>query len=272
MGEHKQPTALEAALHEVRRGLAVVAALSLFLNLLVLVSPLYMFQVFDRVLPSGHVETLVALTVAAGFALLVFGLLEVIRHQALVRMSTWLDRRLSEPVLTASVGEALAERPVGGAAAARSRPAARLPQQRERLPGSRRALDAGLHRGDLDAAPVARRAGVPGRGTSARARAGERNRSCGRRSARPTSAGWPPIRAGRRRCATPRWCTPWACCRRCCGAGMPTTIAPSSGMRRRATAAPSWSASPSSCASSSRSRSWGSARTWCCKASSPAAA
>ena len=113
MGEHKQPTALEGALREVRRGLVVVAALSLFLNLLVLVSPLYMFQVFDRVLTSGHVETLVALTVAAGFALLVFGLLEVIRHQALVRMSIWLDRRLSEPVLAASLGEALAERPVG---------------------------------------------------------------------------------------------------------------------------------------------------------------
>jgi ATP-binding cassette subfamily C protein/ATP-binding cassette subfamily C exporter for protease/lipase/ATP-binding cassette subfamily C protein EexD len=113
MGEHQQPTALEAALREVRRGLGVVAALSLFLNLLVLVSPLYMFQVFDRVLPSGHVETLVALTVAAGFALLVFGLLEIVRHQALVRMSTWLDRRLSAPVLTASIGEAVAERPVG---------------------------------------------------------------------------------------------------------------------------------------------------------------
>lgn len=113
MGEHKQPTALEGALREVRRGLAVVAALSLFLNLLVLVSPLYMFQVFDRVLPSGHVETLVALTVVAGFALLVFGMLEVIRHQALVRISTWLDRRLSEPVLAASVGEALAGRLIG---------------------------------------------------------------------------------------------------------------------------------------------------------------
>ena len=113
MGEHKQPTALERTLWEVRRGLAAVAAISLFLNLLVLVSPLYMFQVFDRVLPSGHVETLVALTVAAGFALLVFGALEVIRHQALVRISTWLDRRLSEPVLAASVGEAVAERQVG---------------------------------------------------------------------------------------------------------------------------------------------------------------
>jgi ATP-binding cassette subfamily C protein/ATP-binding cassette subfamily C exporter for protease/lipase/ATP-binding cassette subfamily C protein EexD len=113
MGEHQQPTALEGALREVRRGLLVVAGLSLFLNLLVLVSPLYMFQVFDRVLPSGHVETLVALTVVAGFALLVFGLLEVTRHQALVRISTWLDRRLSEPVLAASVGEALAGRATG---------------------------------------------------------------------------------------------------------------------------------------------------------------
>ena len=93
--------------------LGVVAALSLFLNLLVLVSPLYMFQVFDRVLPSGHVETLVALTVLAGFALLVFGLLETIRHQALVRIGTWLDRRLSEPVLAASLGAALTGRATG---------------------------------------------------------------------------------------------------------------------------------------------------------------
>jgi ABC-type protease/lipase transport system fused ATPase/permease subunit len=104
---------LGAAPREARHGLAVVAALSLFLNLLVLVSPLYMFQVFDRVLSSGHVETLVALTVLAGFALLVFGVLETIRHQTLVRIGTWIDRRLSEPVLAASLGEALTGRAIG---------------------------------------------------------------------------------------------------------------------------------------------------------------
>ena len=91
----------------------MIAALSLFLNLLVLVSPLYMFQVFDRVLPSGHVETLVALTVLAGLALLVFGLLETIRHRTLGRIGAWLDRRLSEPVLAASLGEALSGRAIG---------------------------------------------------------------------------------------------------------------------------------------------------------------
>ena len=114
MGENTQPTALETALREARRGLAVVGGLSLFLNLLVLVSPLYMFQVFDRVLPSGHIETLVALTVAAAFALLVFGMLEVIRRQALVRIGAWLDRTLAGPVLAASVGEALVGRAIGG--------------------------------------------------------------------------------------------------------------------------------------------------------------
>ena len=114
MGENTQPSALETALRETRRGLTVVAALSLFLNLLVLVSPLYMLQIFDRVLSSGHIETLVALTVVATFALLVFGMLEVIRRQALVRIGAWLDRTLAEPVLAASVGEALAGRAIGG--------------------------------------------------------------------------------------------------------------------------------------------------------------
>jgi ATP-binding cassette subfamily C protein/ATP-binding cassette subfamily C exporter for protease/lipase/ATP-binding cassette subfamily C protein EexD len=114
MGERTEPTPLQAALREARRGLAVVGALSLFLNLLVLVLPLYMFQVFDRVLPSGHVETLIALTVVAAFALLVFGMLEVIRRQALLRIGIWLDRRLCEPVLAASVGEGLGGRANGG--------------------------------------------------------------------------------------------------------------------------------------------------------------
>jgi PrtD family type I secretion system ABC transporter len=111
--EDRQRTALEAALREAGRGLAAIGGLSLFLNLLVLVSPLYMFQVYDRVLASSHVETLVALTMVAGFALLVFGLLDVIRSRALVRIATWLDRTLSGPVLAASLADTLAGHPIG---------------------------------------------------------------------------------------------------------------------------------------------------------------
>ena len=114
--EDKQRTALAAALREAGRGLAAVGGLSLFLNLLVLVSPLYMFQVYDRVLASSHVETLVALTLLAGFALLVFGLLDVIRSRALVRIAAWLDRTLSGPVLAASLADTLAGHAIGAQA------------------------------------------------------------------------------------------------------------------------------------------------------------
>jgi PrtD family type I secretion system ABC transporter len=113
MSHHKQRTAPEVLLREAMGGLAVVGGLSLFLNLLVLVSPLYMFQVFDRVLPSGHVETLVALTLAAGFVLLVLGLLEAIRSLALVRIGAWADRELASPVLAASLAETLTGRVTG---------------------------------------------------------------------------------------------------------------------------------------------------------------
>ena len=114
--ENQPATALDAALREAARGLAVVGGLSLFLNLLVLVSPLYMLQVFDRVLASGHVETLVALTLVAGFALLVLGVLEVIRGRLLLRIGGWLERTLSGPVLAASLADALAGRAIGAQA------------------------------------------------------------------------------------------------------------------------------------------------------------
>lgn len=116
MPEAKQPTPLEHALNEVRQGLLVVGAISLFLNLLALASPLYMLQVYDRVLASGRVETLVALTAIAALALLCLGALEALRKRVLVRISTWLDRALSGAALKASVAETLTGQPIGAQA------------------------------------------------------------------------------------------------------------------------------------------------------------
>jgi PrtD family type I secretion system ABC transporter len=116
MVEAKQSTVLDRTLGEVRQALVVVGGLSLFLNILALVSPLYMFQVYDRVLTSGRVETLVALTVIAAFALLCLGALEVLRKRVLERMSTWLDRALSGAAMKASVTETLMDRPIGAQA------------------------------------------------------------------------------------------------------------------------------------------------------------
>ena len=116
MPKDKSPRILANALSEVRWGLLVVAAVSLFLNLLALTSPLYTSQIFDHVLANGRVETLVALTMIVAFALLCLGALEAIRSLALARISTWLDRALAGVVLEASVGETLAGRPIGSQA------------------------------------------------------------------------------------------------------------------------------------------------------------
>jgi PrtD family type I secretion system ABC transporter len=72
---------------------------SLAINLLLLVPPLYMLQVFDRVLASRSNETLAMLTAAAVLALLVMAMLDVLRARLLVAAGAVLDRRLGPRVL-----------------------------------------------------------------------------------------------------------------------------------------------------------------------------
>jgi len=72
---------------------------SLVINLLLLVPPLYMLQVFDRVIASRSEETLLLLTMAAVAALFVMALLEVLRARLLVGAGIALDRKLGPQVL-----------------------------------------------------------------------------------------------------------------------------------------------------------------------------
>ncbi|MEM6478104.1 MAG: type I secretion system permease/ATPase, partial [Pseudomonadota bacterium] len=91
-----------AELKEARassRGLFWCAGLfSLFANLLMLTGPIYMLQVYDRVLGSGSEETLVALTGLVVFLYGVMGFLDFVRGRILarigVRFQMALDRRV----------------------------------------------------------------------------------------------------------------------------------------------------------------------------------
>ena len=80
---------------------AATAVFSFFLNLLVLVVPLYMLQVFDRVLSSRSESTLVMLTVLAGFMLLILGFLEIVRARVLVRAGVKFEGLLKDRVFAA---------------------------------------------------------------------------------------------------------------------------------------------------------------------------
>src|SRR3546814_2245348 len=102
------PTPLGQALSAARRGFLMAGVFSLFLNLLMLVSPIYMMQVFDRVLSSGRTETLLYLTLIAGIALVVMASLETLRASVLTRIGLWLDRQLGGPLITSSLAATLA--------------------------------------------------------------------------------------------------------------------------------------------------------------------
>lgn len=85
----------------LNRGLWVVALFSLVLNLLMLVTPLYMMTIYDRVLTGRSEETLLMLTVVAVGALLVVGILEAVRQLAMTRLAARLETVLGAPVLAA---------------------------------------------------------------------------------------------------------------------------------------------------------------------------
>jgi len=98
---------LRETLRRFRRGLAVAAVFSLFISVLQLTVPLYMLQVFDRVLSSGNLDTLAMLTVIAVGALAVFAVLEYIRARVYLVMGDGLARRLTLPTLQAAVSDTL---------------------------------------------------------------------------------------------------------------------------------------------------------------------
>ncbi len=87
-------TELAKAMGACRSAFALCAVFSLAINLLMLASPLYMLQVYDRVLTTGRVETLVMLTLMTTVALAVMCALDALRSAVAVRVGCWLNERL----------------------------------------------------------------------------------------------------------------------------------------------------------------------------------
>lgn len=84
-----------SALLASRRVFAVAFIFSGFISLLTLTSPLYMMQIYNRVLPHRSEATLLGLTLLALALLGVMALLDVVRAQILVRAGNRLDAELS---------------------------------------------------------------------------------------------------------------------------------------------------------------------------------
>jgi ATP-binding cassette subfamily C protein len=101
---------LAAALRDCRRAFAGVALFSGVVNLLMLAGPLYMLQIYDRVLSSRSVPTLVVLSVFLVGAYAFQGALDLIRSRVIVRAAALLDQRLAVAVHGAVIRLAITNR------------------------------------------------------------------------------------------------------------------------------------------------------------------
>jgi len=94
---------LRAARRKSRSLFWAVGVFSIFANILMLTGPIYMLQVYDRVLGSGSVATLVALTGLVAFLYGIMGLLDHARGRIMARVGArfqaGLDRRVFDAAL-----------------------------------------------------------------------------------------------------------------------------------------------------------------------------
>src|SRR6185436_9719581 len=94
---------LREALFESRSAFVGIAFLSCVVNVLYLTGSIFMLEVYDRVIPSRSIPTLVGLSVLA-LALYGFqGVLDLLRARVLVRIGAYLDSALAPRVFAALV-------------------------------------------------------------------------------------------------------------------------------------------------------------------------
>src|SRR5207237_8556874 len=91
------------ALRACRTAFIGVGVMSCMINLLYLTGSLFMLEVYDRVLPSRSVPTLVGLIVLAGGLYVAQGVLDLVRGRILGRVGTSLDEALNKRAVVTRV-------------------------------------------------------------------------------------------------------------------------------------------------------------------------
>ena len=109
-----QPTNIvNKALRATRPALITAVVFSFFINVMALAAPLYMLQVYDRVLVSRNISTLVVLTLLVAFVYAVSAALETIRSKVLIRGGVLFDR-IANPDVFRAVQKATLLHPIYG--------------------------------------------------------------------------------------------------------------------------------------------------------------
>jgi PrtD family type I secretion system ABC transporter len=85
----------------------VVGLFSGLVNLLQLTVSIYLMQIFDRVLTTRSVNTLLYLSLIAGAALLLLAILEMSRNQVMQRVATWVEQKVAPETFARAIENAL---------------------------------------------------------------------------------------------------------------------------------------------------------------------
>jgi ATP-binding cassette subfamily C protein len=99
----KRPDELRRLLQRCQGYFVTAAIFSLAINLLYLAGPLYMLQVYDRVISSASEITLLMLTIALLMAFMALAGLDAVRARVLIRASIRLDQTIAARVMTAII-------------------------------------------------------------------------------------------------------------------------------------------------------------------------
>ncbi|WP_426957434.1 type I secretion system permease/ATPase [Muricoccus radiodurans] len=103
--------ALARAISACRSQFMAVGSFSLVVNLLQLTVSLYMMQVFDRVLATRSLDTLLWLTLIAIAAIGLLALLDAVRSQVMQRIGLWIEQRVAPESFARALEATLRGRP-----------------------------------------------------------------------------------------------------------------------------------------------------------------
>src|SRR5450830_64299 len=91
----------------LRKSLIGAALFSGAINILALIGPVFMLEVYDRVIPSKSIPTLVALALLVLGVYALSGLLDIVRSRLMVRIASSFDLALSSRVFKVIAGASL---------------------------------------------------------------------------------------------------------------------------------------------------------------------
>ena len=94
---------LASAIRDCRHAIVGVVVFSGLMNMLTLTGPLFMLQIYDRVVPSRNISTLIGLAAIAALLYAAHGFFDQVRARILVRIGAYVDQVIHPKVFKAVV-------------------------------------------------------------------------------------------------------------------------------------------------------------------------